>query len=252
MLSDPITLYKLMILYMLDHVNFQLTNSQLTDFFLDHEYTTYFTLLQALNKPGLHRSLRSPGGKIHPHRLRSLRPRQRPGRDDGQPLEGAEPGDLLLCDENADEGMIFKSGISTDHVLWQCRFFVYILLFLFLPCVFRFLRSLFRSPFRGFLRLDLLLGGQKIFSGSHLVDERPDILSSLLGLSGERDQDILFLHSETGPDEFYLFLDLAPLDLVKLRRNDDRAEAVVNDPVVHSLIVGRRLMTDVHEKEDAF
>ena len=54
--------------------------------------------------------------------FRSLRPRQRPGRDDGQPLEGAEPGDLLLCDENADEGMIFKSGISTDHVLWQCRF----------------------------------------------------------------------------------------------------------------------------------
>ena len=32
MLSDPITLYKLMILYMLAHVNFPLTNSQLTDF----------------------------------------------------------------------------------------------------------------------------------------------------------------------------------------------------------------------------
>ena len=50
MLSDPITLYKLMILYMLAHVNFPLTNSQLTDFFLDHEYTTYFTLQQALNE----------------------------------------------------------------------------------------------------------------------------------------------------------------------------------------------------------
>ena len=37
MLSDPITLYKLMILYMLANVNFPLTNSQLTDFFLDHE-----------------------------------------------------------------------------------------------------------------------------------------------------------------------------------------------------------------------
>ena len=49
MLSDPITLYKLMILYMLEHVNFPLTNSQLTDFFLDHEYTTYFTLQQAIN-----------------------------------------------------------------------------------------------------------------------------------------------------------------------------------------------------------
>ena len=50
MFSDPITLYKLMILYMLGHVNFPLTNAQLTDFFLDHEYTTYFTLQQALNE----------------------------------------------------------------------------------------------------------------------------------------------------------------------------------------------------------
>ena len=32
MLSDPITLYKFFILYMLAHVNFPLTNSQLTDF----------------------------------------------------------------------------------------------------------------------------------------------------------------------------------------------------------------------------
>lgn len=39
-----------MILYMLEHVNFPLTNSQLTDFFLEHEYTTYFTLQQAINE----------------------------------------------------------------------------------------------------------------------------------------------------------------------------------------------------------
>lgn len=50
MLSDPNTLYKLMVLYMLDHVNFPLTNSQLTDFFLGHEYATYFSLQQALNE----------------------------------------------------------------------------------------------------------------------------------------------------------------------------------------------------------
>ena len=50
MLSDPITLYKLMILYMLGHVNFPLTNAQLTDFFLGNEYTSYFTLQQALNE----------------------------------------------------------------------------------------------------------------------------------------------------------------------------------------------------------
>lgn len=50
MLSEPMTLYKLMNLYMLKQVNFPLTNSQLSDFFLDHEYTTYFTLQQALNE----------------------------------------------------------------------------------------------------------------------------------------------------------------------------------------------------------
>ncbi len=50
MLTAPITLYKLMTLYMLKQVNFPLTNSQLTSFFLDHEYTTYFVLQQALNE----------------------------------------------------------------------------------------------------------------------------------------------------------------------------------------------------------
>ena len=33
MLSDPITLYKLMILYMLGHVNFPLTNAPAVGFF---------------------------------------------------------------------------------------------------------------------------------------------------------------------------------------------------------------------------
>lgn len=50
MLSEPMTLYKLMNLYMLKQVKFPLTNSQLSDFFLAHEYTTYFTLQQALNE----------------------------------------------------------------------------------------------------------------------------------------------------------------------------------------------------------
>lgn len=50
MLSDPMTLYKLMNLYMLKQVNFPLTNAQLTDFFLKHEYASYFTLQQALGE----------------------------------------------------------------------------------------------------------------------------------------------------------------------------------------------------------
>ena len=50
MLNEPMTLYKLMNLYMLKQVNFPLTNAQLTNFFTGHEYTTYFTLQQALNE----------------------------------------------------------------------------------------------------------------------------------------------------------------------------------------------------------
>lgn len=50
MLTEPMTLYKLMNLYMLKQVNFPLTNAQLTNFFTEHEYTTYFTLQQALSE----------------------------------------------------------------------------------------------------------------------------------------------------------------------------------------------------------
>ena len=50
MLNEPMTLYKLMNLYMLKQLNFPLTNAQLTNFFTEHEYTTYVTLQQALNE----------------------------------------------------------------------------------------------------------------------------------------------------------------------------------------------------------
>ena len=49
-MSDSLTLYKLIILYMLDKVNIPLTNSQISDFILDKEYTTYFTLQQAFSE----------------------------------------------------------------------------------------------------------------------------------------------------------------------------------------------------------
>lgn len=47
---EPLTLYKLMILYMLNKVTFPLTNSQLSSFFLEKEYTTYFTFQQAVSE----------------------------------------------------------------------------------------------------------------------------------------------------------------------------------------------------------
>ncbi len=47
---EPLTLYKLMTLYMLNKVNFPLTKNQLLDFFLNKDYTTYFTYLQVLGE----------------------------------------------------------------------------------------------------------------------------------------------------------------------------------------------------------
>lgn len=49
-MAEPLTLYKLMILSMLDHSKAPLTNTMLSDFFLGKEYTTYFTLQEALHE----------------------------------------------------------------------------------------------------------------------------------------------------------------------------------------------------------
>lgn len=47
-MSETFTLYKLIILYMLDKVDFPLTTAQISEFILDKGYTTYFKLQQAL------------------------------------------------------------------------------------------------------------------------------------------------------------------------------------------------------------
>lgn len=49
-MAEPLTIYKLIILYMLDEVDFPLTNTQISNFILDKEYTDYFTLQQAVNE----------------------------------------------------------------------------------------------------------------------------------------------------------------------------------------------------------
>jgi hypothetical protein len=48
--QEPLTLYKLIILYMLDRVNFPLTSAQVGDFILEKEYTNFLTLQQALSE----------------------------------------------------------------------------------------------------------------------------------------------------------------------------------------------------------
>ncbi|MDE7415646.1 MAG: DUF4364 family protein [Lachnospiraceae bacterium] len=48
MAQDPLTLYKLIVLYMLDKVNFKLSYSQISSFILEKEYTTFMTLQQVI------------------------------------------------------------------------------------------------------------------------------------------------------------------------------------------------------------
>lgn len=50
MAQDPLTLYKLIVLYMLDRVNFPMTNAQISDFILEKEYTTFLTLQQVISE----------------------------------------------------------------------------------------------------------------------------------------------------------------------------------------------------------
>ena len=49
-MAETFTLYKLIILYMLNKVDFPLTTSQISEFILDEGYTTYFKLQEALSE----------------------------------------------------------------------------------------------------------------------------------------------------------------------------------------------------------
>lgn len=49
-MQDPLTLYKLIILYMLNRVNFPMTKSQIGDFVLEKEYTNFLTLQQVISE----------------------------------------------------------------------------------------------------------------------------------------------------------------------------------------------------------
>lgn len=50
MTQDPLTLYKLIVLYMLNRVTFPMTKSQISDFILDKEYTNFLTLQQVISE----------------------------------------------------------------------------------------------------------------------------------------------------------------------------------------------------------
>ncbi len=49
-MAEPLTLYKLIVLYMLDKVNFPMTNGQLSEFILTQGYTDYFKFQQTMSE----------------------------------------------------------------------------------------------------------------------------------------------------------------------------------------------------------
>ena len=50
MLQDPLTLYKLIVLYMLDRVKFPITTAQISNYILEKEYTNFLTLQQVISE----------------------------------------------------------------------------------------------------------------------------------------------------------------------------------------------------------
>ena len=48
--QEPLTLYKLIILYMLEQAGISLTNAQVSDFILEMEYTNYFNIQSAITE----------------------------------------------------------------------------------------------------------------------------------------------------------------------------------------------------------
>ena len=49
MTQDPLTLYKLIVLYMLNKVKFKLTYAQISGFILEKEYTNFLTLQEVIS-----------------------------------------------------------------------------------------------------------------------------------------------------------------------------------------------------------
>ena len=47
-MAEPFTIYKLTILYMLDKAGFPLSNTQISNFFLEYDYTDYFRIQEVI------------------------------------------------------------------------------------------------------------------------------------------------------------------------------------------------------------
>lgn len=51
-MAEPFTIYKLTILYMLSKAGFPLSNTQISNFFLEQEYTDYFRVQEVIGGSG--------------------------------------------------------------------------------------------------------------------------------------------------------------------------------------------------------
>ena len=69
MTPEALTLYKLIVLYMLSRVNFPLTNTQISEFILGKEYTNYFTLQQVISELSIadHIEVKTVGNTTYYH-----------------------------------------------------------------------------------------------------------------------------------------------------------------------------------------
>ena len=78
----------------------------------------------------------------------------------------------------------------------------------------------------------------------------PQFIPSLLCLGREWNDHRTRLYFQPFADCFYILLDLASFDLIKLCGNDNRCKSLINHPVIHHFIVCRRIMTDIDQQKD--
>src|SRR5699024_10646905 len=82
-----------------------------------------------------------------------------------------------------------------------------------------------------------------------LSDHIPDFLPALFRLCRKGQYRHIRSRSQRLADHLQMFGNLAALQLVRFRGNDDRRKTVVTDPVIHGPVVPGRLMTNINQQE---
>ena len=77
----------------------------------------------------------------------------------------------------------------------------------------------------------------------------PDFIPSLLRFRRERNDDCPGNQIQSRFHRLHLFLYLATFDFIQLRCYDNWVVSLFYDPVIHHLIIGRRIMTDINQQK---